>query len=339
MTSSLRTATRLAAFGTLLLTLTPSRAHATAFLFTSGGAGLFGITAGGGGSNAITLALNGTVTAPSNTGVAIGLAAGDKLTMTGGTVTGQVDFADPAGTSTLGTCSADAGNICMVNTGSSVAAGSTISGLTWQSTSAVNAAVAEWNGLTTGWSGGAATNVSLAVTGSICTGTFTGCTLATVAAPTTRTVNGVVQTAYVFNITSTTVGGTITIKGDPSALIILQYSNGTKLTTAAGSKITLVGGISADQVFLDDSGTGGIDTSAGFNYTGAMAISPSINTATTNLNSMVMNGRLFLTNTSPTTVNLGSSFNLTSPTPEPSTLFLIGGALIGIAVLSKKVQR
>jgi hypothetical protein len=286
----------------------------------------------------MTLALNGSVSMPNTNQVGIGLAAGDKLTMTGGTINGQVDFADPATTSTSGSCPADAGGICKVNTVSTISAGSTITGLTQQNASVVTNAINEWAGLTTGWSGGSATSVSLATAGSICTGSFTGCTLANVASASTRTVNGVVQTAYVFNISSTTIGGPITIKGDGSALIILQYSGATKLTTAAGSKITLTGGITNDQVLLDDTGTGGIDTSAGFGYTGAMAISPGSAAATMNLNSLMMNGRLFLTNTASTTVNLGTGFTLTTA-PEPSTMFLIGGALIGIALLSKKKIR
>jgi PEP-CTERM motif len=343
MTYSFKITNRLPALGAILLSLAASPAHATAYLFTSAGAGLFGITAVSSGTNVINLALNGTISMPANNQVAIALGTGDHLTMTGGTASGQVDFADPAGTSTGGSCPADAGGICKVNTGSSVAAGSTITGLTQQNASAVTAAVNEWNGLigASGWTGAAATNVSLASAGTICTGSFTGCSLVSVAAPTTRMVNGVLQTAYVFNITSSTIGGAITIKGDGTALIILQYSvAGTKLSTAAGSKITLTGGVNSDQVLLDDTSNSGIDTSAGFNYTGALAISPGSATATTNLNSLVINGRLFVSNNTAgtTTVNLGSGFNL-APTPEPSTFLLIGGALIGIAVLSKRVRR
>lgn len=287
-----------------------------------------------------TLALNGSVTMPNNTQVGIGLASGDKLQITGGTVSGQIDFSDNASTTTGGSCPADVGGVCKVNTISTIAAGSTITGLTQLNSSAVGNAISEWTTLTSGWSAGATNgNVSLASSGSICVGdAFTGCTIANLstASATTRTINGVVQTAYVLNISSTTIGGTITIKGNGSALVILQYSGGTKLTTGAGSKVTLTGGITNDQVLLDDTGTGGIDTSSGFNYTGAMAVSPTAGTM--NLNALVMNGRLFVNNTASTTVNLGSGFNLTTA-PEPSTVFLIGGALVGIALLSKKKIR
>ena len=322
-------------FGVTLITLTAPQVRAAAFLFTSGGAGSVGITAGG--SGVLTLALNGTVTVANNSAMAIAFASNDKLAMTGGTVSGQVDFSDTVSTSTGGSCPADTGGVCKVNSGSSITAG-TITGLTQLNASPIAAAISEWNGLTTGWSGGAATAVNLASTGSICTGSFTGCTLTNVSSASTRTVNGVSQTAYVFNITSTTIGGTITIKGDGSALIILQYSNATKLTTAAGSKITLTGGISNDQVLLDDTSQGGIDTTAGFNYMGAMAISPGLAGASMNMNSMVMNGHLFVNNTAATTVNLGSGFALTTA-PEPTTMMLIGGALIGLAVISKKTHR
>jgi hypothetical protein len=325
-------------FRAVLLALGASQGHATAYLFTSAGAGTFGITADGGGL--LTLALNGSVAMPNNTQAGIGLASGDKLQMNGGTVSGQIDFSDNASTSTGGSCPLDAGGICKVNTVSSIAAGSSITGLTQLNASAVGNAITEWTNLTSGWSGGTTNgNVSLASTGSICVGdAFTGCSLANLstASATTRTVNGVVQTAYVLNISSTSIGGTITIKGNGSALVILQYSNSTKLTTGAGSRITLTGGITNDQVLLDDTGTGGIDTSAGFDYTGAMAVSPT--GGTTNLNALVMNGRLFVSNTASTTVNLGNGFSM-STAPEPATVFLIGGALVGIALISKKKIR
>ena len=338
--TSFKTSSQLAALVAVLFSVAASPAHATAYLFTTGGAGSVGITVGhGAGSAVLTLALSGAVNMANNTQVGIALSTGDKLTMTGGLIAGQVDFADPVSTTASHFCTADTGGNCVLATGSTVTAG-TITGLTQQAAAVVNNAITDWTNDTSGWTGVAGTNVDLSAGGTICAGTGTGCTLGIGATPTNKLVNGAMQTAYVYNITSTTIGGTITIKGDGSALIILQYTNATKLTTTANSKVTLTGGVSSDQVLLNDTSNGGIDTSAGFNYTGAVAINSAVAGATMNLNSALIAGRLFLNDsaTPSSSVLLGSGFALTA-TPEPSTMLLIGGALIGIAVLSRKVQR
>ncbi|HEY1496186.1 MAG TPA: PEP-CTERM sorting domain-containing protein [Candidatus Solibacter sp.] len=324
----------------ILLGLAAMPAQATAFLFTSAGAGLTGITVGNGPGNAVlTLSISGNVNMPSSSQVAIELAAGDKLAMTGGTEVGQVDFADtPLISANGGTCPGG----CKVNSASTAngITGGSITGGTFGSISST-AAVGQWSGLSSGWAGVGGTDVSLASGGSICTGSFTGCTIANVTAATTTNVNGTLQTAYVFNINNSTIGGPITIKGDGNALIILNYSLGAKLTASSGSKIVVTGGVNSDQVLLTVTSAGGMDMSnSGFVYTGALAINSGSASAVMNLNSAVISGRLFF-NDSVTPTNaasLGNGFTL-SPTPEPSTMFLIGGALIGIAILSKRFRQ
>ena len=298
MTYSWKTCESTANVGAVLLAVGASQAHATAYLFTSTGAR--NVRNHGRWSGLLTVSRS-MATSPCRT-ITRSESAWLRATsyrLPGEPCRGQIDFSDTASTTTGGSCPADVGGVCKVNTISTIAAGSTITGLT--QLNVPRSGTPSANGRArrrqpSGWSAGATNgNVSLASSGSICVGdAFTGCTIANLstASATTRTVNGVVQTAYVLNISSTTIGGTITIKGNGSALVILQYSGGTKLTTGAGSKVTLTGGITNDQVLLDDTGTGGIDTSSGFNYTGAMAVSPTAGTM--NLNALVMNGRLFV---------------------------------------------
>jgi len=173
----------------ILLGLAAMPAQGTAFLFTSAGAGLTGITVGNGlGTAVLSLSINGNVNMPSSSQVALELSAGDKLAMTGGTDTGQVDFADtPLISASGGTCPGG----CKVNSASTAngITGGTITGGTVGNVS-LTAAINQWSGLSSGWAAVGGPSVSLAAGGSICTGSFTGCTIANVASATTTTVNG-----------------------------------------------------------------------------------------------------------------------------------------------------
>jgi len=51
-----------------------------------------------------------------------------------------------------------------------------------------------------------------------------------------------------------------------------------------------------------------------------------------------MSGHLFVNNSAATTASLGNGFTL-STVPEPSTCLLIGGALLGIGILTRKTRK
>ena len=320
-----------------LLVLGASQALAIPVLFSGWGAGQFGLVAA---TPTVNLAGNVTGTGGIQDGV-IGVNTGVDLALSSGTVTGAIDFADAAGKSTGGSCAADAGGVCKVNSASAFTGG-TVTGVTLQYTAAVTNAVTEWNNLVaaTAWgsnSGAVAVNLGSGSSGYVlCAGSGqTGCTT-TNTTTTTRTVNGQTQTAYLFDI-STTTGGivnqTVTIKGDGSTLVVLLYNGASTLNLSKSVSLT---GLSADQVLLNVTSAGGITTSAGFTYTGALAVKDT----TEVLTGASINGRLYLGGTSSATLNSG--FSLTSPTdlatPEPATEVLIGSALVALVVLSRKLR-
>lgn len=212
-----------------------SRAVAIPVLFNGWGAGQFGLVA-----TTPTVNLAGSVTGTSNIhDEVIGVGAGVDLALSSGTVTGAVDFADVANKSTGATCSGNAGGTCLVNTNSAFTGG-TVTGVTLQYNTAVTNAVNEWNALiaASAWgSNTGATTVNLGSGGSayvLCAGSGqTGCT--TTNTTTTRTINGQVQTAYLFDLSSTTGGiinQNITIKGDGSTLVVLLYNGASTLSVA-----------------------------------------------------------------------------------------------------------
>ncbi|HTS62091.1 MAG TPA: hypothetical protein VMH28_08695 [Candidatus Acidoferrales bacterium] len=307
-----------------------SYAFAIPVLFNGWGAGQFGLVAA-----TPTVNLNGTITGNAGNiqdGV-IAVNTGVDLALSGGTVTGAIDFADAANKTTGGTCPADAGGTCRVNANSAFTGG-TVTGVTVQSAFAVTNAINEWNTLYTGWGGVAGVTANLGSGGgayTLCAGSTTGCTTGNTT-PVTQSVNGMTQTAYVFDISSTAgaVNHSVTIKGDGTALVILIYNNATTLNI--NQAITLTGGITADQVLLDVTSAGGIITGTSFNYAGALAVKD-----TTETLQGTMSGRLYLGGVSTANV---SSFNLTAPadlaTPEPATELLIGGALVLMVVLTRK---
>ena len=224
-----------------------------------------------------TTNLNGTLTSPGNISDAvIDVGTGVNLALAGGTVTGAIDFADAANTSTGGSCPSDPGGTCKVNT-SSVFTGGMVTGVTLTYSNAVTNAINEWNGLIAGaaWSsnaGSTAANLKGGAAISLCTGTFTGCTFNN-NTTTTRAVNGVKQTAYVFDITGTTGGvinQNITIKADSNSMVVLYYNGASTLSVAKA--FTVTGGATSDQVLLSVVTAAGITTASGFNFTGSIAV-------------------------------------------------------------------
>jgi hypothetical protein len=235
--------------------------------------------------------------------------------------------------------------------------GGTVTGVTLTYNTAVTNAVNEWNNLIAGtaWGSNAgATAVNLGSGSSayvLCTGTLqTGCTAGmTNSTITTRTVNGQVQRAYLFDISSTTGGvinQNVTIKGDGTALVVLLYNGASVLNIAKSVTLGGTGPLTSDQVLLNDTSTAGITTAEGFNFTGSLAVKTTT-ASTETLSGAVISGRLFLGGTGSATATLNTSnltgFSLTAPTdlatPEPATDLMIGGAMIMLAVTFKRHRK
>jgi len=323
---------------TLVLLVGASRAQAVPILFNGWGAGQFGLVA-------VTPTVNLAGNVSTSGGIfdaGIAVATGVNLALSSGTVTGAIDFADPATKSTGGSCASDPGGVCKVDTASTFTGG-TVTGVTLQYSAAVTNALNEWNNLIAAGAWGSTTGamaVNLGSSGSpyvLCAGSGqTGCT-STNNTTTTRVINGQTQTAYVFDISGTT-GGTVnqnvTIKGDGSTLVVLIYNSAANALNVA--KTFTLSGLTADQVLLNVTSSKGITTASGFNFTGAMAVADTTETLT----GSVINGRLFLNGSATATLNGGFTLNATADinSPEPSTEMLIGGALVLLAAAGRKIR-
>jgi hypothetical protein len=317
----------------LLLLVCASPVSALPVLFTGWGAGQFGLVV-----STPTVNLAGNVTAATSSDGVIAVATGVDLAFSSGTITGAVDFADATTKSTGGSCAADLGGVCKVNTNSAFTGG-TVTGVTLQYNAAVVNAVNEWNNLVAATAWGLSTGstaVSLAGAGpfTLCAGNgHAGCTT-TNTTTTTRTINGVTQTAYLFDISSTNgaVGGNITIKGDGNTLVVLLYNGANALNLS--KTVSLADGLTSDQVMLNVTSANGMNNTAAMTFNGTIAVKDT----TEVLNGATINGRLFLGGTA--SANLGSSFVLNANTdlntPEPNTQLLLGGALVLIAVLARR---
>ena len=335
-------------FLTLLL-VASSQALAAPFLFSGWGAGQFGLVA-----TTPTVNLSGNVSGGVNVqdGV-IAVGSSVDLAMSSGTVTGAIDFADATTKSTGGSCAADPGGVCKVNTFSTFTGG-TVTGVTLTYNTAVTNAVTEWNNLVAGAAWGSTAGSTAVNLGSggpfvLCAGSGqTGCTT-TNTTTTTRTVNGKTQTAYLFDISSTTggvVANNITIKGDGNTLVVLLYNGASALNISKSITLSGTGTLTADQVLLNDTSAAGITTATGFTYTGALAVKTTT-AASEQLSGAVINGRLFLGGSGSATATLNTSgatgFSLTAPTdlatPEPATDLMIGGAMIMLAVIFKRQRK
>jgi hypothetical protein len=293
-------------------------AYATPFLFTGAGAGMVALTVGV--NMAGVVANNDSITAPSSADVAIafGNTGGAGFTSTGpATFTGAIYFSDAANKTTGGSCPANPGGVCKVDSSSSLS-NTTVTGVTAFNPAIPSAAVTEWTALTsvtTGWGSVPGTAVNLGSGGKLCVGSGgSGCT-ATAPTTTTLIINGMSQTAYVFNITSSGghINGPVTIQGDNTgnAMVILNYGGTQTLQT--NQQFTLAGGLLRDQVLMNVTSTGGMQTSGGFGFNGALAVTGS----TINLDASTLSGRLFLNGN--VTGSIQSNFSLTAPPDIPTT--------------------
>lgn len=327
----------------LSLTLATPRAQATT-LFTPTGAGTSAIVTG---TNVTGLSANNDsisfTNAVTGSDFALGFSSGLALSATGpATYQGNVYFSDPVTKTTSGTCSGNAGGICLVNTVSSIS-NTTITGATSNSAATVTAAVNQWLALTNttnGWGSIAGTNVDLTNGGKLCAVAGSGC-LATASGTATLTIQGVTQTAYVFNVTSNHIGGAVTIQGDGSGntIVVLNYTGSS--TLQSNQAITLAGALTDDQVLLNVNSAGGFQSAGGFTFNGAISITSSGNTA--DLDAAHINGRLFLNDTGSASIQ--SNFALTAPgdsvasTPEPTGGLLLGSGLAAIAFAVRRRKR
>jgi hypothetical protein len=318
-----------------LFLLFSSHALALPVLFSGWGAGQFGLVV-----TTPTVNVSGNITAATSNvqDQVIAVGSGVDLALSSGTITGAIDFADAAGTSTGGSCTANPGGICKVDS-ASVFTGGTVTGVTLQYTAAVTNAVNEWNNLVAASAWGSATgatavNLSGAGPFVLCAGSgHAGCTT-TNTTTTTRTINGVTQTAYLFDISSTNgaIGGNITIEAANNTMVVLLY-NGTNALNLSKT-VSLADGITSDQVLLN------VTSANGMNNTGAMTFNGNIAIKDTNeiLNGATINGRLYLGGVA--TASLNSSFVLNAPgdlnSPEPGTEMMMGGAMLLLALVAKR---
>lgn len=117
------------------------------------------------------------------------------------------------------------------------------------------------------------------------------------------------------------ISGNLTLdaQGDPNAVWIFQM--GSTLITTANSKVILIGGASADNVFwqVGSSATLGADV----DFSGNLLAFTSIT-----LTSGVVNGRMFALNGAVTLNN--NDISMPDPVPEPSSTLLLG---IGLVIL------
>jgi len=323
-----------ARFGGLLLLCT-SHALALPVLFSGWGAGQLGLVV-----TTPTVNVAGNVTAATGNvqDQVIAVGTGVDLAFSSGTITGAIDFADGAGKTTGGSCAADPGGVCNVNS-ASVFTGGTVTGVTLQYTAAVTNAVNEWNNLVaaSAWgssTGALAVNLSGAGPFVLCAGGGHANCTSTNNSTTTRTINGVTQTAYLFDISSTNgaVGGNITIEAANNTMVVLLY-NGTNALNLSKT-VTLADGVTSDQVLLNVTSANGMNNTGAMNFTGAIAVKDTNEI----LNGATINGRLYLGGTA--TASLNSSFVLNAPSdlnsPEPGTEMMFGGALMLLALVARR---
>ena len=328
--------------------------QAAPLLFTNSGAGTVGIIAGSGVSilqqnNSNIYQTKGN----SASDVVIGFVnTSVDFQLSGPTVDqGVVDFSGATLSKSVN-CNGNAGsgytgpNPCYVNAQSAVS-NSTITGGA-ENTSEAQIAANEMLALSNAWYSATGANVSLnncTVVNNVCTISATAGNLQTVSI----TANGKTwsETAYVFNITDNgpNPGHNIVINGSGSTLVVLNYKSSTKFQL--NHTITLSGGITQDQVLLNlntgaAGGTGTILQTSGGAVIDADIASVSGNV---NLDNLTLNGRLFIDGTG--TSSIQSGFAMTVPgdappagssTPEPATLFLLGGALIGLSIYGRRLR-
>jgi choice-of-anchor A domain-containing protein len=176
----------------------------------------------------------------------------------------------------------------------------------------VNANVTAAANLMTGWT--ADTTVATAITGGTYVGTDTG-------------VN-------VIDFTSTTAGSltsNLILNGNGNANSYFVVNISAAGLALNGYSLMLTNGAKASNVIWNFIGTSGAITTVAGDQINGTIIAPLLSVT---LSSTTLNGQLF----SGKNITLGSGTIVNGTTPEAPTLWLIGGALIGLAFLSKRAR-
>ncbi len=187
-------------------------------------------------------------------------------------------------------------------------------------------ALATLNSTLMGTGAGSANGDFTAALGLINGDSCTMCTQGALSAGTTKNGTGGLN---VIDFSSVTLNGAnLTLQGNSTDYFIVRVSGNLSL---AGTASIVLTGVAASHVILDVAGnistTGATNQLSGYIIAETGTMSFSTGTA--------INGELIAKNN----ITLASGTTVNGFTPEPSTLFLIGGALIAIGTVSKRLRR
>jgi hypothetical protein len=223
-----------------------------------------------------------------------GIGTGGTAQFANGTVNGNVDFQ-----------------------GTSNPPGGTITGSVNGNVAAVGTALATVNSLATTL--GSESGNSLAITGN-------GQTINATSGHLDGSGN------YVFNVTSLSLSGGITVKGNASQYVVFDFNNGNGNVKLNGT-VSLTGGITADHVLFNFTGTGG---QLGGNTHGGIIngdfLFPNM---TLVINNTTIDGRLFGGQPGQDFKFLAHT-TLNAPIPEPGTAVLMLGGLGLMGLVSRR---
>ena len=257
----------------------------------------------GAGGNFAVFGLTGTATINEASTTSNVIVNGNEGFSSGDTVIALTSYTKVSG----GIAEYSTGQISGVTTG----VGGTI-GVYTSEIGLVNANVTAAASLMAGWT--ATTTVTGAIAGGSYTGTDTG-------------VN-------VIDFTSTTAGSltsNLILDGNGNANSYFVVNISAAGLALNGYSLVLTNGATASHVIWNFIGTGGAITTVAGDQINGTIIAPLLSVT---LSSTTLNGQLF----SGKNITLTSGSVVNGTTPEAPTLWLIGGALIGLAFLSKRAR-